>query len=96
MGYPFLGYTLLFVKKSLGSLQERLLRSLLIERREALSLRQIELANRLGVPQSFVSKYENGERRLDILELRQICLAMEMSLREFVERLERAMGEKQL
>ncbi len=95
MGYPFLGYTLLFVKKSLGTAEERLLRSLLIERREALSLRQIELAHRLGVPQSFVSKYENGERRLDILELRQICLAMEMSLGEFVSKLESVISEKE-
>ena len=36
-------------------------------------LTQTELARALGRPQSFVSKYENGERRLDVLELQEIC-----------------------
>ncbi len=51
-------------------------------------LRQTDLAERLGVPQSFVSKYESGERRLDLLELRQVCEAIGLSLRDFVQRLE--------
>jgi transcriptional regulator with XRE-family HTH domain len=29
---------------------------------------QVQLANRLGLPQSYVSKYESGERRLDLIE----------------------------
>lgn len=39
-------------------------------------LTQTELADRLGVPQSFVSEYENGERRLDLIELRQVVDAL--------------------
>jgi transcriptional regulator with XRE-family HTH domain len=54
-------------------------------------LRQTELAARLGKPQSFVSKYESGERRLDILELRLVCKAAGTSLKEFVRRLEDAL-----
>ena len=46
----------------------------------------------LGLPQSFVSKYETGERRLDVLELREVCRALETSLFEFVERLEAGLG----
>ncbi|NTS78696.1 helix-turn-helix transcriptional regulator [Catenovulum sp. SM1970] len=38
-------------------------------------LKQQELADRLGKPQSYVSKYENGERGLDFLETLQICEA---------------------
>jgi transcriptional regulator with XRE-family HTH domain len=49
----------------------------------------MELASRLGVPQSFVSKYESGERRLDVLELRLVCRAVGVSLQEFVRRLEK-------
>lgn len=51
---------------------ERLL-ARLRELREAAGLRQVDLAGQLGRPQSFVSKYETGERRLDLIELRDIC-----------------------
>jgi transcriptional regulator with XRE-family HTH domain len=51
-------------------------------------LRQAQVAKRLGKPQSFVSKYESGERRLDLLELRQVCRALRVSLTEFVRRFE--------
>ena len=47
-------------------------------------MRQIDLAIKLRQPQSYVSKYESGERRLDLLELREICAALEISLTEFV------------
>jgi transcriptional regulator with XRE-family HTH domain len=45
-----------------------LLRALVTARRDA-GLRQVDLAARLGKPQSFVSKVERGERRLDVVEL---------------------------
>jgi transcriptional regulator with XRE-family HTH domain len=50
---------------------------------------QAELARRLKLPQSFVSKYESGERRIDLVELRQICKALGISLVEFVRRFEK-------
>lgn len=37
---------------------------------------QVELADRLNRPQSFVSKYERGERRLDVVEFAQIVHAL--------------------
>jgi transcriptional regulator with XRE-family HTH domain len=51
-------------------------------------LRQVDLAKQLGQPQSFVSKYESGERRLDILELRSLCKAVGTTLEQFVTKLE--------
>lgn len=51
-------------------------------------MRQQDLADRLGVGQSFVSKYESGERRLDLFELREICEACGVPLGAFVERFE--------
>ena len=45
------------------------LAQLLSEAREAAGLTQVELAIRLRRPQSFVSKVESGERRLDVVEL---------------------------
>lgn len=56
-------------------------------------LKQTDLANRLGVAQSVVSKYETGERRLDVIEVREICAACGVSFNSFVERLERRLKE---
>jgi len=47
------------------------------------------LARRLNVHQSFISKYESGERRLDILELRQVCNALEVPFSKFITELEK-------
>ena len=65
------------------------LRDLLRQIRTDAGFTQAELAERIGVPQSFVSKYESGERRLDILELKEVCQALGSSLLDFVRRLEK-------
>lgn len=75
-----------------GADQKRL-QSLLRQVRLEAGLRQAEVAERLGRPQSFVSKYESGERRLDILELRGVCLVVGILLEEFARRLEHALQE---
>ena len=67
---------------------EKALRTLLRQIRLDAGLRQVDLAGHLGQPQSFVSKYESGERRVDILELRLVCKVVGISLREFVVKLE--------
>nr|WP_165442014.1 helix-turn-helix transcriptional regulator [Pseudomonas syringae] len=46
---------------------------LLLEARNAAGMTQKELAVRLGRPQSFVSKTENAERRLDVIEFMDVC-----------------------
>lgn len=54
-------------------------RRLLVEKREQAGITQATIADSLGVPQSFVSKYESGERRLDVIEFIQICQAIGVS-----------------
>ncbi len=78
------------MQKSIFTRQQERLQRLLRQVRRDAGLRQSDLAKRLGQPQSFVSKYESGERRLDLLELRQICEAVGISLAEFVRRFEKA------
>lgn len=56
-------------------------------------LTQVTLAKRLDVPQSFVSKYESGDRRLDVLELKKICQAIGISIFNFLHRLEEILDE---
>ena len=55
---------------------QRLL-TLLLRTRKAAGLTQQEVADRLRVPQSFVAKYEGGERRLDVLELIAVAKALD-------------------
>ena len=50
---------------------------------------QSQLADLLNKPQSYVSKYESGERRLDVIELKCVCDACGVSLQSFAERLEK-------
>jgi transcriptional regulator with XRE-family HTH domain len=68
--------------------QKALLTLLRLLRMEA-GLRQVDLALALGKPQAFVSYYESGARRLDLLELRQICTILHISLLEFVRKFEK-------
>lgn len=60
--------------------------------REEKGITQLVLADRLEVPQSFVSKVETGERRLDILELRAVCFALDVPLKKFIVLLEKDLG----
>jgi transcriptional regulator with XRE-family HTH domain len=51
-------------------------RELLIEAREGTGLTQAGLAQRLNRPQSYVSKFERGERRLDVVEYLEVARAL--------------------
>ena len=51
----------------------QLLLGWLIEARKGAGLTQQQVADKLGRPQSFVAKYEGGERRLDVVELVEIA-----------------------
>lgn len=62
------------------------LRQLRIEAR----LRQADVAKRLDEPQSFVSKYESGEKRVSFVDLTRICAALGVPLAEFVRRWEKS------
>lgn len=64
------------MQKSLRTPRQILLQSLLVEARKATGLTQAELADALGKPQSFVAKYENGERRIDVIEFVDIASAL--------------------
>jgi len=82
------------VRKTIYSPQQECLLKLLREVRIKAGLRQQELAKRLNQPQSFVSKYETGERRLDVVELRQVCLALDITLTGLVKCFEAALENK--
>lgn len=62
--------------KSLHTPEYELFRSLLVVAREKAGLTQNDVSSQLGRPQSFVAKYEGGERRLDVVEFVQVCAAI--------------------
>ena len=72
--------------------QRGALGQLLKSMREEQGLLQREIAERLGTPQSFVSKYESGERRIDLPELRSICKVLNASCDEVVRRYEQLLN----
>jgi transcriptional regulator with XRE-family HTH domain len=64
------------IRKSVHSAEQQLLRELLVSARDKAGLTQQKLAKRLGKLQSFVAKYEGGERRLDVIEFIVIARAI--------------------
>jgi ribosome-binding protein aMBF1 (putative translation factor) len=69
--------------------QMRLL-ELLIQARAEAGLTQAEVAQQLRRPQSFVSKYESGERRLDLVELIEVSEALNLPLVGLLEQIQQA------
>ena len=61
---------------SIYSPQYQKLRELLIAAHKKAGLTQGEVGERLGRPQSFVAKYEGGERRLDVVEFIEVARAV--------------------
>ncbi len=70
--------------KALFTSKYELFRERLILAREQSGLTQVELAAKLDKPQSFVSKYERGERRLDVLEFIDITNALGVDASDFI------------
>jgi transcriptional regulator with XRE-family HTH domain len=66
------------------------LQRMLREMRLKAGLLQSDLGKRIGADQSFVSRFERGERRLDLVELEAICKACGTKLSEFVSEFENA------
>jgi transcriptional regulator with XRE-family HTH domain len=65
------------------TLRDKVFRELLRDLRLEKGLSQRSLASRLKVPQSYVSKYETGERRLDFVETVHVCDRLDVSIEQF-------------
>jgi transcriptional regulator with XRE-family HTH domain len=62
--------------KGIGDLRYRRMLAVLIDARRNAGLSQADVADRLGKPQQFVSRYELGERRLDVFEFVDVAEAL--------------------
>jgi transcriptional regulator with XRE-family HTH domain len=65
--------------------QRERLRKELRDARKRASLRQVEVAEILGKPQSYIAKVENGERRIDFIETIQLCKVVGLDPIQLVE-----------
>ena len=81
------------MEKSIHSSRYGIFLKVLRQAREDASITQVQLAHKLGETQTFVSKCERGERRIDVIELRSFCQALGLDLKEFVAILEKAIGK---
>lgn len=81
------------MEKSIHSAQYAIFLRLLRKKRQGAGLTQAQLARKIRETQTFVSKCERGERRIDLIELRTFCKAYGLSLKQFVAVLEREMGK---
>lgn len=82
------------MEKSIYTREYAAVLRLLREAREQAGITQVELAKKLRQSQSYVSKVERGDRRLDIVQLRTICQVLGLTLAEFVQRLERELAKR--
>ena len=65
---------------------------MLIQARQDAGFTQVEVAAKLDRPQSFVSKYETGERRLDVVEFLEIAKILKIEPASFLRRLQRRLA----
>jgi len=82
------------MNKSLYSRENIVLCSLLRKLRKESGHTQADVAKQMQWPQSYVSRYESGERRVDPVELYYICDAIGISFPEFAARYEKALADK--
>ena len=78
------------MSKSRFTPEYELLLQRLVEARRAAGATQQQVADRLGKPQSHVSKCETQEREISITDLRLWCLALDLKISDFIRAWEEA------
>jgi transcriptional regulator with XRE-family HTH domain len=82
------------MKKSSHKKEYKALLGQLYRLRMGSGLRQEDLASKLKVPQSFISKVESGERKIDFVELAEICKVCGSSIDEFSKEYMKALNSE--
>ena len=76
------------IRRSLHSRDYAAFLKLLRSAREDAEVTQVELAKRLNQTQTWISKCERGQRRVDLIEMRLICNALRVDFGAFIKRLD--------
>ncbi|WP_458370760.1 helix-turn-helix domain-containing protein [Pseudomonas fluorescens] len=80
------------MSKTIYRPEHTVLLSLLKNHRKAAGLTQVQCSTALGRPQSFMSDVESGTRRLDIVQLRDLCKVLGIGLQDLIEEFEKAVS----
>jgi transcriptional regulator with XRE-family HTH domain len=75
--------------KTVTSPLQKKLVAMLIEERDKAGLRQVDLAEKMGVYQSWVTHMESGQRRIDVIELIELARAIGFDAAGMVRKLSR-------
>jgi len=82
------------MEKSIYTTEYDTMLRLLRQAREEAGVTQVQLATKLKLTQSLLSKMERGDVRLDIIQLRTICRVLGTTLPAFVQELERELSSR--
>jgi transcriptional regulator with XRE-family HTH domain len=82
------------VTKSVYTEEYNQFRKMLVAARKSANLTQAELSIKLQRPQSYVSKYERGERRLDLIEFLELAEVLKINPVVFIQQLKDFSKEK--
>jgi transcriptional regulator with XRE-family HTH domain len=77
--------------KTIYKPEHAVLLTLLKKHRKAAGLTQVQCSKALGRPQSFMSDVESGTRRLDIVQLRDLCKVLGIGLGALVGEFEKSL-----
>ncbi|MDQ6765319.1 MAG: helix-turn-helix domain-containing protein [Verrucomicrobiota bacterium] len=83
------------MSQSVFSIEYQTFRELLRDLRVRKGVTQAQLSTALGMAQSFVSKYEMGERRLDFIEVDRICRELGIGIEAFAKSYVKTLGESE-
>lgn len=75
--------------KPIHRAEYEVVRGLIRQFRVGAGVKQAELSESLGKPQPYVSAIETGHRRVDLVEIRDICNALGIALPDFIDAFER-------
>jgi transcriptional regulator with XRE-family HTH domain len=81
------------MSKTIYRPEHTVLLSLLKKHRKAAGLTQVQCSTALERPQSFMSDVESGTRRLDIVQLRDLCKVLGISLQDLIAEFEQSLPE---
>lgn len=82
------------MEKSIFTREHAVLVAALRDLRLRAGMTQVDLAAKLGRSQSFVTKAETGERRLDVVQLRQVCRILGTTLPLFIAEFEKRLADR--